>query len=208
MQRKAVSNSLRHDCLYYTLVHSERVQGLTYPNLFILGTSGKVLAIRAEADAANVQIAILIDSVILESGHVLTSGHVEDLSRAVATSRQILAVATETNATDNAIVVQVVNQLNIQYTLYLRVEDCIPIRTLALLGRRQIIRVPVGKHVTDALGANDRLARRGRARDLRRGAGIRVCSGMGLLGGRGTGDGTTGLSRTGRGSWRGRRTVT
>lgn len=40
---------------------------MTYPNQFILGTSGEILAVRAEANAANVKVACDIDAVVLEN---------------------------------------------------------------------------------------------------------------------------------------------
>lgn len=38
----------------------------TYPNLLIFSTSSKVSAIRAETDASDVEITVLINGVILE----------------------------------------------------------------------------------------------------------------------------------------------
>jgi hypothetical protein len=52
----------------------------TYADLFILGASCEVLAVRAEANTPDVEIAILVDILILKSGHILTGGHIENLS--------------------------------------------------------------------------------------------------------------------------------
>ena len=81
----------------------------TYSDLLIFGTCGQVLAIRAEADAADIQIAVLVDVLILKCRHILASSDVENLSRTVATSGQVLAVTTETNAANHAIVGEVVH---------------------------------------------------------------------------------------------------
>jgi hypothetical protein len=71
-------------------------------------------------------------------------------------------------------VVEVVHQLDIQHTLNLGVEHSIPIGTLALLRRGEIRGIPVGEHVTRAVGANERLVGGSGTGDLRRGARIRV----------------------------------
>lgn len=179
----------------------------TYANLLILGTSRKIFAIRTEANAANVQVAVLVDILILESGHILTGGHVEDLSRAIAARRQVLAVTAEAHTANDAIVIQMMHQLHIEDTLDLGVEHGVPIGTLTLLRRRQIIRIPVCQHVSRTFGcAAERGVRRSRARDLRGCTGIRVGD-VGLLGGpRAWGNTATALAFTGAwgcsGRWR------
>lgn len=43
----------------------------TYPDELIFGTSGQVFPIGAEANAANVEITVLVDGLILQLGHLL-----------------------------------------------------------------------------------------------------------------------------------------
>ena len=147
----------------------------TYPNLFILSTSRQIFAIWTEANTANVQIAILINVLVLKSGHILTGGHIEDLSRAVAARSQVLAITAEAHTANNTIMVQMMHQLHVKDTLDLGVEHGIPIGALALLRWRQIIGVPVCQHVSRTFScATERRVRRSWARDLGGCARIRV----------------------------------
>jgi hypothetical protein len=116
----------------------------TYPDLLVFGTSSKILAIWAEADTANVEISVLVNTLILESCYILTSSHIKDLSRSVAARGNIFPVATESNAADHAVVHQMVDELDIQDSLDLRVEDCIPVGPFPFLCGRQVIWIPVG----------------------------------------------------------------
>lgn len=106
---------------------------MTDPDLLIFGAGREVLAVRAEADAANVEIAILIDVLILQRRHLLARLHVVDLRRAVAARGQVLAIAAEANAADHAVMSQVMHQVHIQHALHFGVEHCEPIRPLSLL---------------------------------------------------------------------------
>lgn len=155
---------------------------MPYPDLLVLSAGREVLSVRTEADTANVKVTILVDVLILERGHILAGAHVEDLRRAIAARRQILAIATETNAAHDAVVDQVVHQLHVEHARHFGVKYGKPIGTLTLLSRGQIIEVPVRQHVTGPL-AHQRLARRRRAGNLRRGTGVRIGKLVRLLGG-------------------------
>jgi hypothetical protein len=104
--------------------------------LFILGTSGEVFPVRTEANATDVEITILINRLILKSSYVLTSGHVEDLSRSVTSCSNVFAIPTESHAADNTVVQQVVDELNVQDPLDFGIKDCVPIGAFAFLSSR------------------------------------------------------------------------
>jgi hypothetical protein len=116
----------------------------------------------------------------LKGGYILAGSNVEDLSRSVATSGNVLAISAESHTANNTVVNQVVNELNVQHTLHLRVENSVPIGTFAFLGSREIIWVPIGQGVSWAL--TDKLSCRCWARDLRRSARGGVVELMSLLG--------------------------
>lgn len=180
--------------------------GQTYPDLLILCTGSQVLAIWAEADAANVKVAILVNVLVLERRHILTRGHIEDLRRAVAARRQILAVPAEANTAHHTVVIKVVHQLDIQHPLYLWVKDGVPIRSLTFLRCRQVLWVPVSERIADAIRAEESsLTRSGRGtRHLVRSTWIRV--GDVRLLGCGRRGGTAAFARAWRGGrrWWGR----
>lgn len=179
---------------------------ITYANLLVLGTSCEVLSIGTEADTADVKVTILVDVLILQSCHILSCGHIKDLRRPVAARRQILAITAEPNTANDTVVAKMVHQLDIQHTLNLRIEHCIPVCAFALLGRRQVLRVPVGQHVAWTIRATrgGRLSTwRGRT-NLRRGTGVRVGELSRLRGGWAggcTAGGFTGTRRGGGGRW-------
>ena len=151
-----------------------------YPNLLVFGSSGQVLSIRTEADTTDIEIAILVDALVLKSRDVLSGGHVKDLRRPIAARGQVLAVTAEANAANNTVMDKVVHQLHVQNALHFRVENRIPVSSLTLLRDGQVIGVPVSQHVTRALSKHGLAWRRG-ARNLRRRARIRVSKLMRLL---------------------------
>jgi hypothetical protein len=123
----------------------------TYPNLLILGAGCEELAIGTEADAADVKVAVLVHILVLQGGHVLTGGYIKDLSGTVATRCEIFAVTTETDAANDAIMDKMMHKLDIEHALHLWVEYGVPIGALSLLRSRQVIRIPVGQHVSRAV---------------------------------------------------------
>jgi hypothetical protein len=147
--------------------------------LLIFSTRSKVLAVRAEANATNVEIAVLVDRLILKGGYILAGSDIKNLSRSITASGDVFAIATESDAANNTVVNQVVDELNVQYSLHFGVEDCVPIGTFPFLGGRKIIWVPVGERV--AWTFTDKLSCGCRARDLRRSARGGVVELMSLL---------------------------
>lgn len=184
-----------------------QLDGISYPNLLILGTSGQVLSIRTEANATDVKVTVLIYAFILQSRNILAGGNIEDLSRTVASGRNVLAIAAESHAADDAVMDKMVHQLDVQNSLHLRVENRIPVGTLPLLRRRQVVRVPVGETVSGTL-PHESLTGRRRTRDLRRSSRIGISELVALLGSCGTWRACSSLSGTGGSGWWGRRTVT
>lgn len=51
----------------------------TYPNLLVFRASRQELAIGTEANTTDVEVTVLVDILVLQRRHILTSGHVEDL---------------------------------------------------------------------------------------------------------------------------------
>ena len=159
---------------------SGRVREQTYPNLFVFSASGQVLSIRAEADTADIKIAVFVDTLVLQSRNVVTSGHIKNLRGAVTARSQVLAVTTETNTADNTVMNEMVHQIHVKHTLNLRVKNRVPVIALTFLRGRKVIGVPVSQHVTWALPKHG-LARRSRTWDLRRRARVRVSKLVRLL---------------------------
>ena len=99
----------------------------TYSDKLILGSSGKILAIRAEADASDVKVSGKVDVLILQDAELLASLHIVDLSRTVAAGGNVLAIHAEPHAANNALMLESMDQLNIQYPGNSCVEDDPPI---------------------------------------------------------------------------------
>ena len=113
---------------------ADRSRGdIPYSDQLVLGTGGQVLAIGAEAHAADIQIAVQINAIILEDAELLAGLDVVNLGRPIATSCDILAVGAEANAADHTLVLKRVNKFHIQHLGNILVEDDPPI-ILDLLG--------------------------------------------------------------------------
>lgn len=108
---------------------------------FILCTGGKVLPIRAEADATDVQVTHGFDGVILEHADFLSSVDVEDLSGSVATGGDILSVVAEADTADYALVLQGVEEVHVENAWHAGVEDGEPVVGDLLLVRWQALKV-------------------------------------------------------------------
>lgn len=134
------------------LVARERVSdsaSLDVPNAdqLVLGTGGKVLAVGTEAHASNVQVAASVGVVILQHADLVSRDDVVDLSRLVATSRDVLAIHAEANTADNALVGQGVDQVHIEHAWNSRVEDDKPIIPCLLVLRGQTLDIEITKSV-------------------------------------------------------------
>ena len=123
----------------------------THPDDLVLGTSSEVLAIRTEANTADVQVSILASVVVHQMADLLTTVDVEDLRRPVAASRNISAVMAEANTADNTLVNKVVHQVDVQTTHDARIEDRVPVLTLALQRLRQLVQLEIGELIANAL---------------------------------------------------------
>ena len=88
---------------------------------------------------------------VLEVADLLASIHIEDLRRAVATSRNKATVVAETHAAHDTLMCQVVNKLHIKSAVYAWVEHGMPILSLALKVGRQLLRLEFTKLVADLL---------------------------------------------------------
>lgn len=90
------------------------------------------MTIRTEADTSDVKVTILRQAGVLQMLDLLATLDVEDLSRSVATSSNKSSIAAETNTADYTLVGQVVDELNVQGAADTRVENSVPVFTLAL----------------------------------------------------------------------------
>ena len=107
-------------------------EGCTNANNLVFSTSGQVLAIRAEADASDVEVTILRQAGVLQMLDLLATLDIEDLSRTVATSGNKSSITAETNTADYTLMGQVVDELDVQSATNAWVENSIPVFTLAL----------------------------------------------------------------------------
>jgi hypothetical protein len=108
----------------------------TYSNQLVLSTSGKVSSIWAETNTSNVKVTDRVHRLILENTDLLSRDDIEDLSRSVAASGNILSIVAESNTANNTLMLKSVDKINIQHTRNLWVENCEPIRfNLLLVGR-------------------------------------------------------------------------
>lgn len=85
---------------------------------------------------------------ILENTNLLTSLHVKDLGRSVATSRNILSIMTESDAAHNTFVVERVDKVDVENALHLRVEDGIPVLARLLVVRSHRINFEIAQGVS------------------------------------------------------------
>jgi hypothetical protein len=112
-----------------------------YANHLVLGTSRQVLPVRAEADAADVEIAADISRVVLQDAELLARVYVVNLGRAVATSSHKFAVCTESHTANHAFVLECMCQIDVQYARDVLIEDGKPILTRLLERGRQALRI-------------------------------------------------------------------
>jgi hypothetical protein len=112
--------------------HNVLCHSFTYTNNLVLGTSGKVETVGAEANTPDVQITVLGKAAILEMRNRVSGLDVEDLGRAIATGRYTAAIKTKTHTADHTLMRKVVNEVNVQNSSRTRIEDCEPIATLLL----------------------------------------------------------------------------
>jgi hypothetical protein len=179
-----MSQTLRHVSLlsqHAGLRRKER-RGDTYPDELVLGTSGEVLAVGAEADAADVQVAANIDRRILQDAQLLSRLNIVDLSRPVAARGNILAVMTEPNAAHDTFVCQGVDQIDVKHAGDAVVEDGKPVVARLLSRGRQTVGIQIAEGIAYR-GTGRRGVRPADASMVRRGV-----ADLGRLGGTREGD--------------------
>lgn len=114
----------------------------SYSDLFVLCAGSQISAIRAEADAADIEVSFFIKhTIILQSSYQLSSRNIKYLRRAVATSSNIFAVIAKSYTANNAIVNEVMDKVDIQDARHFRVENGVPVGTFSLLARGKLVRV-------------------------------------------------------------------
>lgn len=101
--------------------------GVTHPDQLILCTGCQESSIWTEAHASDVEIANRIHRLVLEDADLLSGNNVENLSRSVAARRNIFAIMAESDAADNTLVLEGVDQVNVKDARHARVEDGKPI---------------------------------------------------------------------------------
>lgn len=117
---------------------------IPYPDHLVFGTSCKELAIRTEADAADVQITFVWQAAVLQNRDDGSGVDVEDLSRSIAPSSNIFTIPAESYTAHNTLVNKVVDKINIKHPADSRVENGIPITSFTLEMRRYLFRVKFG----------------------------------------------------------------
>lgn len=114
----------------------------------VLGTSGQVLAVGAETHAPDVEITILRKAAVLEMCDWVSGIDIEDLGRAIATSCNIATVKTEAHTAHDALMGQVVDEVDVEHTPSSGVEDSVPVVTLPLVLCRQLLDVQISQTVS------------------------------------------------------------
>lgn len=160
-------------------------RNIPHANDLVLGTGRKEAAIRTEAHTSYVKVALGAGAVILQMAHLLAGVDIEDLSGAVAASRDKATVLAEANAADDALMGQVMNQIHIESAADVGVEDGMPVIALALEVGRELVGLILRKLVANELNLLSsvlkiwrdlcvRVRWWSRSRDVRR-AWVRVC---------------------------------
>ena len=88
----------------------------TYANDLVFGTGCKVPPIWAEADASDVQIAILVRVIVLQMTDLLASVDIKDLRAAIAASGNKSTIVAEANAADHALMREIMDELDVEST--------------------------------------------------------------------------------------------
>src|SRR6266498_4640062 len=117
--------------------------GDTYSDQLVFRSCGKKPSIRTKADTANVEIAVLINALVLEERDLLPGLHVKDLCRAIATGSDVFAISAEPHTAYNTLMHQMVDNINIEHSRDIRIEDCEPVLTLSLQIRTELVRLKI-----------------------------------------------------------------
>lgn len=83
--------------------------------------------------------------------HLLAGRDIEDLRASVASSSNKAAVLAEANTAHHALVSKIVHEIDVQATRDTRVEDSVPVLTLALEVRWELVGLELTKLIADLL---------------------------------------------------------
>jgi hypothetical protein len=104
-----------------------------YPNQPILRT--RVLSIRREAGCADVQVSLLGNVFVVKCAAERASAHVENLGCAIALGGEQHAILAEADTAHDALVVELVHEVDVERLRYARVVECEPVlAVLPVLG--------------------------------------------------------------------------
>lgn len=129
----------------------------TYADNFVLRSCRKVLAIRAKAHAADIEIAIFRQSRVLKNRDAMSGLDVEDLSGSVAAGGNKSTIETKAHTAYHALVVKGMDKIHIKHTLYSGIENGEPIVTFAFEMWWESVRVKIAKAVANVHGIWRRL---------------------------------------------------
>jgi len=122
-------------------------RGETHSDELVLGAGSEVLAVRAEADAPDVQVAAYVDRVVLEDAELVAGPDVVDLRGPVAARGDVLAVLAEADAAHDALVRERVDQIHVERARHRLVEDDEPVVARLLEVGREALHVQVAEGV-------------------------------------------------------------
>lgn len=118
----------------------------THPDDLVFRTCRQILAVRAEANAPDVKIALLVRVAVLQVTDLLATHDIEDLCAAIAACCHIASVMAETNTAYHALMCEIVHEIDIKATLdaWVRIEHRVPIVSLPFQMRRKLLQLVVG----------------------------------------------------------------
>ena len=119
----------------------------TYSDDLVFGAGGQLIAPGAEADASDVQVAVLWQAGVLQMSNRVSCLDVENLCRAVAACGYPPAVQAEAHAAHDALMRQIVDQVDIENAPRAWIEDGKPVASFLLEGLGQLLNVQVGQDV-------------------------------------------------------------
>ena len=93
----------------YVSIAKTKLKGFTYSNDLVFCTRGELLAIGAEADAPDVQVAVLWQRCILKVSNGSSSLNIKNLRGAVATCGDEPTIQAKAHATDDTLVGKIVD---------------------------------------------------------------------------------------------------
>lgn len=83
--------------------------------------------------------------------HLLARIHIEDLGAPVASGGDEATIVAETHTAHHTLMRQVVHEIHVEPTVHTRVEDSVPVVTLALEVRWELVRLKLRQLIPDLL---------------------------------------------------------